>query len=78
MGVDKNKENTIERQQRILETEIIPIMEKKEITKYRLSKLSGVSESTISLWFRGKNGIELSNFLKLCDALNIKKLNISK
>ena len=48
------------------------IMEEKGITMYKLSKLTGISESVLSLNFREETQMTLLNFLKICGALNIK------
>lgn len=79
MGEKTNKEElTLKRQMEVLNKSIIPAMKKKNITRYRLSELSGVSQSTLSLWFRGLNGINFDNVLKICDALGINNLDVSK
>lgn len=43
------------------------------MSKYELSKLSGLSESTISRYFSQETDITISNFLKICHSL---KFNI--
>ena len=48
------------------------LMEKKDITIYRLETLSGVYSSTIAMFLTRKTKtIRLENLLYLCDALNI-------
>ncbi|MEM5566192.1 helix-turn-helix transcriptional regulator [Psychroserpens sp. AS72] len=39
------------------------------MSKYQLSKLSGVSESTISRYFSQETDISITNFFKICHAL---------
>ena len=39
---------------------------------YKLSKLTGINESVLSLNFREETQMTLLNFLKICGALNIK------
>ena len=48
------------------------IMEEKGITMYKLSKLTGISESVLSMNFREETQMTLLNFLKICGALNIR------
>ena len=44
-----------------------------KMSKYRLSKLSGVSESTIGRWVRGElpHGLQLVTAEKIADALEL-------
>ncbi len=53
-------------------------MEEKQITKYRLSKLTEIPESTISRYFSKKVSMSLTNFLKICGALEIRPYLIPK
>ena len=45
--------------------------EKYGMSKYKLSLISGVSESTISRYFSQETDITISNFLKICNALKL-------
>lgn len=48
------------------------ILEQRNISHYRLSKLSGVSESTINTMIRGEiNYPSFENAIKIADALDI-------
>ena len=50
---------------------IIPRMNERGISQYRLAQLTGLAESTLSRWFSGKIGLSLENFLKVLTALEI-------
>ena len=39
-------------------------MQKHSISAYRISKMSGISESTLSRWLNGKSDIKKSNYQK--------------
>ena len=45
------------------------LMQKHDISAYRLSKMSGVAESTLSRWLNGKSDIKLSNYEKIQKAI---------
>ncbi len=47
-------------------------MNDKSITSYRLAKLSGLSESGLSLIFNHKRQMSLEVFLKICNALELQ------
>lgn len=53
-------------------------MKKLEITRYSLSKMTGVSESTISRFFNLESDLTLVNFFKICEALEINPYIIAK
>lgn len=46
------------------------LMQEYSISAYRLSKMTGLSESTLSRWFAGKTDIKMSNYEKIEKALN--------
>ncbi len=50
-------------------------MKKDNLTAYKLSKLSGVAESQLSLFFRSKRTLTISTLEKL---LNVLKLTIDE
>ena len=41
------------------------------ISAYRLSKLSGVSQSSIGRWIKGESELVVSNFEKIAKALGV-------
>lgn len=47
-------------------------MEAEEITAYRLSKLTGIPQSTLSLYFNDKREPQLNNILLILDVLGFK------
>ena len=42
-----------------------------KFTNYKLSKETGISQSTISRYFNGEVKLSLTSFLKLCKALKL-------
>lgn len=62
---------------RVIQTKMIkPRMKELGITQYRLAKLTGIGESTLSEWFSGKHDISLSKFIQILTALEIKELKL--
>jgi len=59
-------------QKELIKTIVKKKMSEKEITAYRLSQLSDISESTLSKWFTGKRSLNEKNLEKILQALNIK------
>ena len=59
-----NKQELLE----ILETRI----REKEISKYKLHQKTGLSQSSISRYFKGESDMSLSAFIKLSNALDLK------
>jgi len=53
-------------------------MEELSITNYKLSKLTGISRSTIGDYFSKKNEMSFKNQLKICAALEINPYWIPK
>lgn len=53
---------------------ILPRMQEKNITQYKLAQLTGISKGMLSLWFAGKSDISLTNFLSILKALEINPL----
>lgn len=47
-------------------------MSELDISAYRLSKETGISESKLSLWFAGKQDITLGLFLKVVKVLKLR------
>ncbi len=47
-------------------------MEIQKITKYRLSKITGIAESQISRWFNGDVEPSISKVEKLAEAVGLK------
>ncbi|WP_121665227.1 helix-turn-helix domain-containing protein [Mesonia aquimarina] len=47
-------------------------MEERGVSFYRLSKLTGIPEGTLSQNFNRKTEISLINFLKICGALELR------
>ena len=47
-------------------------MQEKGITQYRLSKLTGIPEGTLSRNFRKENEMTLFTYLKICGALELR------
>ena len=45
------------------------LMQKHGISAYRLSKMTGIAESTLSRWLNGKSEIKLSNYEKIQKAI---------
>ncbi|UBZ08105.1 helix-turn-helix domain-containing protein [Salegentibacter mishustinae] len=60
----------INRKSEIFET-LRARMRELKITNYRLHKLSGVSESSISRYFSNESDMSLQNFLKIIEALDL-------
>mgnify|MGYP003681891687 CR=1 FL=1 len=52
----------------ILETRIL----EKQISKYKLHKITGLSQSSLSRYFNGKSDMSLSALIKLSNALELK------
>lgn len=51
---------------------ILERMNEKKVTQYRLSQLTGLSESTISRWLKGESNISFNSLIKICGALEIR------
>lgn len=47
-------------------------IETSEATQYRISKETGVAQSTLSLFLSGKRSLSLANIDKLCDFLELQ------
>ena len=50
---------------------ILPRMAELQISKYKLAKLTGLAESTITRWFNGERGLSLESFFKVTKALDL-------
>jgi predicted transcriptional regulator len=57
---------------------IIPRMQYLGISKYRLAKMTGLSQPFLSQWFSGQTDISLSNFLRILRALEINPYFVAK
>jgi transcriptional regulator with XRE-family HTH domain len=55
----------------IKEKMIMPKMKEMGISKYRLAKISGLSESMVGKWLSGKVDISLTKFIDVLTALEI-------
>jgi len=47
-------------------------MKEKEMTVYKLSKLTRIPQSTLSRYFNKKIDMSLKSYLSICDALNLR------
>ena len=47
------------------------ICKAKGIKNYQIADYMGVTESSVSHWFRGDNSIDIDNLHKLCQYLNV-------
>ncbi len=57
----------------IVVIKIKELMKEKNLTTYKLSKLTGIYSSTLTMYLTRKNKtIRLENLLYICDALGIK------
>ena len=52
-----------------MQKKIQTLMQLHGISAYRLAKLTGLSESTLSRWLNGKSDIRLSNYKKIAKAI---------
>lgn len=50
---------------------ILPRMAELQISKYKLAKLTGLAESTITRWFNGQLIIGFENLIKILTALEL-------
>lgn len=60
--------------------EIRKARQEKNITLYKIARLTGISKSTVDRWELGESRISVSNYKKLCKILNIDskiQLNIT-
>lgn len=53
-------------------------MEAMGISQYRLSKLTGISEGSLSGYFNKVNEMSLSNYFKICGALELQPYLVAK
>lgn len=53
-------------------------MKEKKISQYKLSKLTGIPENTLSQNFNNQSEMSLSNFLKILGALELNPFFIPK
>lgn len=47
-------------------------MKEKDISRYRLSKMTEIPENTLSMNFNNNSEMSLVNFLKICGALELR------
>ena len=62
----------------IMSKVIIPRMDEREITRYRMSKELGVHQSTIKRWLECTIDISLKDFLRICGLLEINPYLLPK
>ena len=48
------------------------LLAKRDMKQYRLSELSGISQSTLTKVSKGNENIKLSTLVKICDVLDVK------
>lgn len=61
----------LNRKNELLET-IKARVRESSITNYKLHKLTGLSQSSISRYFNGESDMSLEAFMKICNGLELK------
>lgn len=69
------KRSMMNKRERIID-EIFKRKDEMGVSRYKLSKDTGISEGALKL-MEEKRGMTLSSFLKICDALKLK-INLEK
>ena len=57
---------------------ILDEQKKQNITDYRIAKILSIDQSNIHRWLKGKSPITLTNYIKICKILKVKKVKFEQ
>ena len=66
------------RQSKDIEKQLLRAIDQSDLTRYRLAKMSGVSQTALSLFVNGKRSLTLTSAAKLAKALKLELTPIDR
>ena len=66
------------KQPKDIETQLLRAIRQSDLSRYRLAKMSGVSQAALSLFVNGKRSLTLASAAKLAKALGLELTSVER